>query len=572
MIKIESHPRGISISLTGSISRAPFFEDLEHRIGTDVMLIRVGNLILPLSSAADVLDICSSEEFAWDKNLLKLAHNQSEHRHQQLMARVEVAQALESPVVALAGYDEISRLDAHQIEAVAAICVPSLRGLALFDEQGTGKTITALAAFDRLHQLKKVERLLVIAPKSVLGAWSSDCEKFLGSKYAYVTVEGQPSNRHDFIQRGHDIFFIGYESAVRDQGLLRMVVAAKQQSYMLVIDESYFVKNPETARAHVVAEIRPYCERALVLCGTPAPNSAVDIVNQINIADGGVAFSRIAIPRNDQAAEHVIRNALDDAIYLRRLKEDVLPDLPEKAFERVFIELQPIQRKIYDKVHADLVLRVRSIDDQEFARQLSSFIAARVALLQLCSHPRGLDSLYTEAPAKLLALDILIDELVVQQAKKVIIWSFFRHSLQTIADRYMHYGLVRIDGSVAKVEDRVDAIERFQNDPSVRIFLGNAAAAGTGITLTAAHHAIYESFSNQAAHYMQSIDRIHRRGQTQSVTYHVLLSTNTIEEREFERLVHKERASRDLLGDRYEEPITRERFLRELGELHGTQI
>src|SRR5207248_334210 len=103
---------------------------------------------------------------------------------------------------------------------------------------------------------------------------------------------------------------------------------------------------------------------------------------------------------------------------------------------------------------------------------------------------------------------------------------------------------VRIDGSVTRIEDRIEAIERFQNDPTVRLFVGNAAAAGAGITLTAAHHAIYESFSNQAAHYMQSVDRIHRRGQEHDVIYHVILARDTIEEHEFERILDKERAGR----------------------------
>jgi SNF2 family DNA or RNA helicase len=123
---------------------------------------------------------------------------------------------------------------------------------------------------------------------------------------------------------------------------------------------------------------------------------------------------------------------------------------------------------------------------------------------------------------------------------------------------------VRIDGTVARIEDRVEAVRRFQEDPNVRIFLGNAAAAGAGITLTAARHAVYESLSNQAAHWLQSLDRIHRRGQQRDVVCHVLVAERTLEEREFERLRHKEQAARELLGDDYEEPPTRERFLAEL--------
>jgi SNF2 family DNA or RNA helicase len=224
---------------------------------------------------------------------------------------------------------------------------------------------------------------------------------------------------------------------------------------------------------------------------------------------------------------------------------------------------------MYDHTLTDLVLAVRSVDDREFRRHLNSFLARRAALLQICSNPRALDPLYEEVPAKLLALDRLLKELVERQGKKIVIWSFFRRSLQEISDRYRHYGVARIDGSVKSIRERLDAIERFQSDPDTRIFVGNAASAGAGITLTAAYHAIYESFSNQAAHYMQSVDRIHRRGQTRDVTYHILIATGTIEDHEFERLLEKERASRELLGDQYELPMTRERFLAELGEPNG---
>src|SRR6185503_9358594 len=172
---------------------------------------------------------------------------------------------------------------------------------------------------------------------------------------------------------------------------------------------------------------------------------------------------------------------------------------------------------------------------REFTRNLRSFLAKRAVLLQICSNPSSVDPLYSEKPAKLSALDFLLRELIETRNRKVVIWSFFRRSLQAIAERYRHYGLVRIDGSVPRIEDRLEAIDRFQNDETVRLFLGNAAAAGAGITLTASHHAIYESFSNQAVHYMQSADRIHRRGQTEQVVSHILIARDTIEDYELKR-------------------------------------
>jgi len=358
---------------------------------------------------------------------------------------------------------------------------------------------------------------------------------------------------------------LNYEAAVKEKDLLKLILSIRQQRYMLVVDESYYVKNPDARRSEAVAEIRELCDRAVVLCGTPAPNSARDIVHQVNIADQGVTFDHVTLPEDEEEARTTIAKALGSTIYLRRLKREVNPSLPQKQFERVGVDLQPIQQTLYDEARDNLILQVRQVDEIQFARHLASFLAQRMALLQLCSNPGCIDPAYAETPAKHLALDYLLRELIDEGRYKVVIWSYFRYSLQALADRYARYGIARIDGTVNDMEERSEAIQRFQKDAETRIFLGNAAAAGAGITLTAAHHAIYESFSNQAAHYMQSVDRIHRRGQEHEVTIHVLLARNTLEDREFERILNKERLAWDLLGNKYDEPITRERFLAELG-------
>jgi len=563
---ISKHPRGLLLHAEGAMTDVMSPARLRQTLNVPISSVSKGCFVVPTNSAYAILEHFQPSQVVWDPELFEMASRQMEDRKAQTQAQLEVQLALGNPRNELANYSGLAKLDSHQLEAVAAISVPSLKGIAIFDEQGIGKTIEALAAFENLSEIGKVKRLLVIAPKSTLSSWILDCTKLFQGKYHVTMVSGNPASRRQAILDKHDILLISYDSAVRESSLLKSLVSANPKSYMLVVDESYFVKNPATERSEVVSILRPSCERVVVLCGTPAPNSPLDIVNQINIADGGVAFSNLAIPKNPQDGERVIRRALGGAIYLRRLKENVFPNIPSKEVEKVFVNLSPAQKRIYDRAHHDLILTIRSIDDREFTRQLTSFIARRVALLQICSNPGAIDPLYAEEPGKITALDKLIMELVDSQGNKVVVWSFFRHSLQAIADRFKSYGLVRIDGSVTKIEERMEAIKRFQEDPNIRIFLGNAAAAGAGITLTAAHHAIYESFSNQAAHYMQSVDRIHRRGQEHDVTYHVLLSKDTIENREFERLLEKERAGRDLLGDRYEEPITRDRFLADLGE------
>jgi SNF2 family DNA or RNA helicase len=129
------------------------------------------------------------------------------------------------------------------------------------------------------------------------------------------------------------------------------------------------------------------------------------------------------------------------------------------------------------------------------------------------------------------------------------------------------HGLVRVDGSIDALARRA-AVQAFQTDPTTRIFLANPAAAGAGLTLHAARHAIYESLSNQAAHYLQSLDRIHRRGQTRPVTYHTLLSEDSVEIPEYERLIAKAKNQADLLGDRDPRP-DRQGLITELRSMSG---
>jgi SNF2 family DNA or RNA helicase len=301
-----------------------------------------------------------------------------------------------------------------------------------------------------------------------------------------------------------------------------------------------------------------------VLCGTPAPNAPQDLVQQFSLVDFGTTFSGVIVPDDRAAAQPVVQEAIERrGLYVRHLKESVLPDLPPKRFERILLPMQPLQRELYEAAVGNLVLDLRSVDDRTFQRRLSSFLARRSALLQICSNPIAVTDSYQEVPAKLLALDSLLEELVAVRQEKVVLWSFFTVSLDAIAARYARFGAVRYDGRVSDVNERREAVRRFQDDDETMLFIGNPAAAGAGLTLHRARYAVYESFSNQAAHYLQSLDRIHRRGQTRDVEYLVLLCDGTLELLEYDRLISKQRAAQALLGDQVGQPITRETMLAE---------
>ncbi|MGH9957617.1 MAG: helicase-related protein, partial [Pyrinomonadaceae bacterium] len=201
--------------------------------------------------------------------------------------------------------------------------------------------------------------------------------------------------------------------------------------------------------------------------------------------------------------------------------------------------------------------------DHTFRRRLGSFLAKRSALLQICSNPVGLLKEYSETPSKLCALDDLLEDLIRRNGEKVVIWSFYTASLNAIVHRYGLFNPARYDGSITDVGERRNAVRKFQEDDTTMLFVGNPAAAGAGLTLHRARFAIYESMSNQAAHYLQSLDRIHRRGQKRRVEYLILLCDGTIEVQEYARLTGKERAAQLLFKDQVDAPITREAMLAE---------
>ena len=221
------------------------------------------------------------------------------------------------------------------------------------------------------------------------------------------------------------------------------------------------------------------------------------------------------------------------------------------------------QQRLYAGALRDLIVDLRSSDEGSFQRRLVSFLAKRSALLQICSNPIAIVEGYSEIPAKLRALDSLLEELILRRSEKVVLWSFYTASIDAIVNRFAHFKTVRYDGTVSDVSKRREAVRRFQEDNDTMLFVGNPAAAGAGLTLHRARYAVYESMSNQAAHYLQSIDRIHRRGQTRDAEYIILLCEKTLEVEEYERLSEKERSAQALLGDRFEEPWTRETMLKE---------
>lgn len=519
--------------------------------------------------AASLLDPLPNVELDWDEAARRFVENRRRVlvEHTRVRAEVEAVKVAgpDAARCVLGDLDDVEVLDPHQLVNVAAMVIPGGPGLCVFDEQGAGKTVTLIFAFDLLVKRHEADVLIVVAPKSMVPEWPRDFSRFTGDLYRVVILSGSRREKMAALRRGGDVFVTNFETVVSMEAELTSLARMRDGRVALAVDESFYVKNLDARRTKAVRRLREWCGRAYVLCGTPAPNSPHDLIQQFGVVDFGATFAGVEVPEEREAAHPVVQQAIEArGLYVRHLKQDVMPDLPGKSFERVLVPLQPQQQQLYDTACRDMVLDLQSIDDAAFQRQLPSFLARRMALLQICSHPGAVVPGYRETPAKLLALDAVLEELIERRGEKVIVWSAFVHSVEELVARYSRYGSVRYDGSVETVEERREAVRRFQEDDRTRLFVANPAAAGAGLTLHRARVAVYESLSNQAAHYLQSLDRIHRRGQAREVQYIVLLGAGTLEEGEYQGLLRKEERAQHLLGDQIVAPPTRQRMLAEL--------
>lgn len=526
-------------------------------------------LAIPGVQAPHLLQGAPGTDLRWTEEALRYAENRQDGQRRHERFRRAVTHLAGLPRAELEGrlpaIEGIERLHDHQVLNVAAMVDPDCVGLCLFDEQGAGKTVSVIYAWDALSALDLVDFGLVIAPKSMVPEWAEDFRRFRGDLYSLVVAAGGRREKLAALRAAPDLLITNFETAVTLENELTAHLRRLDRRGLLVVDESFFVKNRGARRTRALRRLREWCGRAFVLCGTPAPNAATDVIEQFNLADFGIAFSGVEIPEGPMVAQAVVNTTLKErGAYLRSLKRDVLPELPTKSFDVVRLELAPVQRGAYEAALVDLILDLRRSSDSDFARRLGSFMARRAALLQICSNPVRVLPGYEETPAKLTALDGLLKRWVVEDQEKVVVWSSYRASLEAIEARYRPLGLVRYDGSVTDVAERREAVRSFQEDQAVRVFVANPAAAGAGLTLHAARTAIYESLTNQAAHYLQSLDRVHRRGQVRDVRYVVLLAGDTIEEAEYAALKRKERSAQELLGDPVDAAPTRTAMLLEL--------
>ena len=568
-----------AIELTGSVASRLKSELLKRGIlptninlrcttpGKMAIAVRVDDEMIMREAldATGTLTLSESKEIQFLK-LKWREHRDAWHRAQESYLDADTSRITE---------EWIKVLDPAQSTAVNAMLEPGLLGFCLFDEQGTGKTYMGLGLIHHLFLTDRANQLLVFCPSSMTGEWINRLQTVdaLTKKIrGLVSLYESGDNIHDACSRSFGIV-TNYHQALPNEQVLRSWAQRRlndgsEAKTLLIIDESFVVKNEDALISKAVMAIRESCCYGLVLCGTPAPNRPDDVVHQFNIADLGSTLGVYRATDDLQRNLEELSARIDEnGAFLRRLKKDVLSDLPDKNFVFHKLEMSSIHRIEYEIAKRSYRSDLGSLNSGRMGSNFQRFLNRRMELIKLCAFP-DTKIIPTNENAKFSELRKILNDVCQSKSGKLIIWSSYVDSLEEIESLVSGMSITqkRIDGSVPP-QQRTEIVRSFQETSDPQVIIANPSAAGAGLTLHAASHAVYMSYPSQAAHFLQSIDRIHRRGQRASETiFHLLVFDKTIEEKELMRLFRKESTQADLLGDVFSLPRTVNEFIAEIDD------
>ena len=440
-------------------------------------------------------------------------------------------EAIEPPPLATGTLREYQR---RGLDFLAFLAHLGFGGI-LADDMGLGKTLQVIAHLAWRKVRDGSAPSLVVAPTSVTHAWESEIERFAPQLRTIRLQSGNDRvHRYDELD-GMDVVITSYALARLDVEPLSKITFRT-----LVLDEAQQAKNPQSQIARALRRLQ--AEHRMALTGTPVENSLRDLWTILSFVEPALLgreaeFRRrfeIPIAQGDARALTSLRSRLEPFV-LRRTKEDVAPELPERTEMELECELSELQRRLYRGVVEAARHEVfETIEREGVERAQIHVLAALTRLRQICAHPGLIVPEYRNEPqasAKFTTFLETVDE-IVAGGHRVVVFSAFAAMLAIIRERLVANGLevALLDGST-RDRERKREVERFSAADGPPVFLCTLKAGGVGLTLTAADYVIiYDPWWNPAAE-RQAIDRTHRIGQKRNVTAYRLVSAGTVEQK-----------------------------------------
>lgn len=419
----------------------------------------------------------------------------------------------------------------------------------LADDMGLGKTLQALALICLELEQNPTKPNLVIAPTTLLFNWKDEIEKFAPGLDYFIHHGQRYDSPSDF--KNHQVVLTSYGIAVNDIALL-----SKINFNLIIADESQAIKNLNSKRHKALIRLKGRVKVAM--SGTPIENNVYELYAQMQFVNPG--FFQGLSSFKEHYASAIERDNNPDLIselrkkikpfILRRTKEQVLTELPDKTEEYLYCEMSANQRKVYDAFrneYRDYLME--KFDEEGLERSQMYVLEGLTRLRQICDSPQLIEreGLTETSSAK---LDELVNHVLEKTGKhKILVFSQFVKMLKLVEEKFLEKGIAYeyLDGQTT-VKNREKKVRRFQEETECRVFLISLKAGGTGLNLTSADYVyIVDPWWNPAVE-NQAIDRCYRMGQKKSVFAYRMICKDTVEEKIIALQDRKRELSNDIVG------------------------
>jgi SWI/SNF-related matrix-associated actin-dependent regulator 1 of chromatin subfamily A len=441
----------------------------------------------------------------------------------------------------------------HQKEAIQKLV--ENKKFILADDMGLGKTTSTIIAALEAGSKKT----LIICPATLKINWKREIENY-SDKTVFIAESKNFSTEADFVIINYDIIKNFHDTKKKDES---QILASNFD--LVIVDEAHYIKNATAQRTKLINDIVKKTDRLWLLTGTPMTSRPIDYFNLLSLIDSPVAKNWMAYAiRYCQGYQFNVggrkvwnvtgASNLEElrdrtlGLTLRRLKENVL-DLPDKIITPVYLRLKSKQ---YEEVMGEYYDWYDK--NPEESKSLTVQFSKLTKVRQIIADEK-------------IAQTIELAENILEQDKKVIIFCNFTDSLNKITE---HFGkvAVKLDGSMSKPE-RQHSVDQFQDNPKVKVFVGNIKAAGVGITLTAAEAVIMNDLSFLPSDHAQSEDRAYRYGQKNNVLVYYPIFENTIEGIIYDILNNKKQVIATVMGDDQHPADAAEEILQRINNLRN---
>jgi SNF2 family DNA or RNA helicase len=439
----------------------------------------------------------------------------------------------------------------HQKEAIEKL-VGSKRFI-LADDMGVGKTTSAtIAALET-----NAKKVLIICPASLKINWEREIRNYT-DRSIFICEGKNFSLEHDFVITNYDILKNFYDLKDKDNSFI-----GKFNPELIIIDEAHYIQNGQAQRTKLVNHFSKKADTLWLLTGTPMTNRPMNYFNLLQLIESPVAQNWMAYAIrycqgyqfkagnrkiwNVSGASNLeeLRDRTSKQV-LRRLKTEVL-DLPEKIITPVYLRLKS---KLYEGLMGEYFdwYRTKGEESKSLTIQFTKLMKVRQVIAE-----------------EKIEHTIELAQNIIDQEKKVIIFTNFTDTLNRIAD---HFGkqAVRLDGSSSKPQ-RQYAVDQFQENDKIKVFVGNVKAAGVGLTLTAAESVIINDLSFVPGDLSQAEDRAYRYGQKNNVLVYYPIFENTIEGSIYDIVNSKKSVIETVMGDNLDKADIVEQIMNKINSL-----